>query len=347
MNKNIALHTQKSARQKVLGGLWNLGIYLLLIGLLWWALHNAPLADIWEALRRLKLWQVLLILIMDAFIYFLMTFRWWLIVRADTNAVAFPPLVGVRLSVFGVSYFTLGPQVGGEPLQILYLQRNYGLTYTRATATVIMDKLLEFLSSFLLLVFGLMAVLRAGILPPNGSLPLWGLIGLILVVTWPLIHIILLYRRIYPLSALLQWIRSLHGDAKAARFLRAAEHLAGRFCQRRTRWLFAAAGVSLLAAAGLVSEYALMTSFLEIQLPFWKMLAAWTAGWLAFLVPLPGGLGALEASQVFALGLFDFAAPIAISLVFLMRGRDLLIGGIGLLLAGGFARRKPDPRPAL
>jgi uncharacterized membrane protein YbhN (UPF0104 family) len=51
-------------------------------------------------------------------------------------------------------------------------------------------------------------------------------------------------------------------------------------------------------------------------------------------VPLPGGLGALEASQVFALGTFGYAAPIAISVVLVMRGRDLLIGGLGLLLAG-------------
>ena len=42
---------------------------------------------------------------------------------------------------------------------MFYLQRKYGMTYTRATSTVIMDKLLEFLANFFLLVFGLMAVL--------------------------------------------------------------------------------------------------------------------------------------------------------------------------------------------
>ena len=73
--------------------------------------------------------------------------------------VPFLPLVGYRLSAFGLSYFTPGPQVGGEPLQIIYLQKNYGLTYARATAAVIMDKLLEFLVNFLLLAVGALGCL--------------------------------------------------------------------------------------------------------------------------------------------------------------------------------------------
>jgi uncharacterized membrane protein YbhN (UPF0104 family) len=56
---------------------------------------------------------------------------------------------------------------------------------------------------------------------------------------------------------------------------------------------------------------------------------------LAFLLGLPGGLGALEASQVLALGWFGQPAAVAISIALLMRGRDLLNGGLGLLLAGG------------
>lgn len=347
MRKEAIARPQQLPRHKVLHALWNVAVFLLLGILLWWALRNVPLAGIWDALQRLKLWQVIVIVGIDTLIYALITARWWLIVRADVKSIPFLPLIGVRLSVFGISYFTLGPQVGGEPLQILYLQRNYGLAYTRATATVIMDKLLEFLANFLLLVFGLGAILQAGLFPQNGAPPLWSLAGLALIVTWPLIHIILLSRRVYPLSALLHLFRSIHKDAKPARFLRAAEHLAGRFCQRHPRWLLAAMGTSLLAVAGLVSEYALMTSFLEIHLSFWKMLAAWTAGWLAFLVPLPGGLGALEASQVFALSLFGYAAPVAIGVVLLMRGRDLLIGGMGLLLAGNFARRSRNPSPAV
>jgi uncharacterized membrane protein YbhN (UPF0104 family) len=109
--------------------------------------------------------------------------------------------------------------------------------------------------------------------------------------------------------------------------------MAGMFCQRYSRALVMAIGISLAAGVGMVSEYVLITSFLQINLHGWQIIAAWTASWLAFLIPLPGGLGTLEASQVFALGAFGISAAPAIGVTLLIRARDLLIGGLGLLFA--------------
>ncbi|MFN8410952.1 MAG: lysylphosphatidylglycerol synthase transmembrane domain-containing protein [Anaerolineales bacterium] len=308
----------------------NLLIYGLLGGLLYFALRNAPLGEIWKALQQLKLWQILLIVLLDTMVYLSISARWWIIVRAENKQVKYLPLLGMRIAVFGVSYFTLGPQVGGEPLQVLYLQRKYGITYTRATATVIMDKLLEFLANFVMLAVGLTALLEAGILSTRGGNSTLSLIGLVILLLWPPIHITLLFHKIYPLSKLAQ----LLPFKKFMRFISASEKMAGMFCRKHLSALILATSVSILSAIGMVSEYFLFTTFLKIDLSFWQTIAAWTSGWLSFLVPLPGGLGALEASQVFALGLFKVPAASALGITLLIRGRDLLIGGLGLLLAG-------------
>jgi uncharacterized membrane protein YbhN (UPF0104 family) len=50
-------------------------------------------------------------------------------------------------------------------------------------------------------------------------------------------------------------------------------------------------------------------------------------------------LGALEASQVFVLGAFGVSAVSAIGVTLLIRARDLLIGGVGLLIAGRGAKK--------
>jgi glycosyltransferase 2 family protein len=321
---------------------WLLRFFLIIIlgFLLWWVVRYAPLAEIWAAFRGLQLWEIVVLIAANTMLYVLVTLRWWLVVRADAKHIPYLPLLGVRVSVFGVSYFTLGPQVGGEPLQVLFLQRKYGLTYTRATASVLMDKLLEFLIDFLLLALGLTAIVRAGVLTESNASFSWELIGLFLLVLWPPTHIVLLYHRHYPLTRLVRAIPFIPKNAKATRFLRAAEWLAGNFCRLHLPNLLGALGVSLLAGAGMIGEYALMASFLGIHLSFWKTVAAWAAGWLAFLMPLPGGLGALEASQVFVLGRFGFRNAAAISLILLMRGRDLLIGGLGLLMAGTASWKK-------
>jgi uncharacterized protein (TIRG00374 family) len=303
--------------------------------LLYFALRNAPLIEIGGTLRKLQLWQILVLLGLNTVIYVLIALRWWLIVHVENKTISFLPLLAIRVAVFGVSYFTLGPQVGGEPLQVLYLQRNYGMTYTRATSTVVMDKLLEFLANFVLLGIGLTAIIQAGIFSTNGYGSLASLGGLIVLLLWPPIHIILLYHGKYPISKVLRKF----SNNKIVRFIAASERMAGTFCRRHLGSLLSAIFVSLLAAFGMVVEFFCITLFLGIHLSFWQTIAAWTAGWLAFLVPLPGGLGALEASQVFALGAFGISAVSAIGVTLLIRARDLLIGGLGLLLVGHRAKK--------
>jgi uncharacterized protein (TIRG00374 family) len=265
--------------------------------------------------------------------YLLVTLRWWIIARASNKNIPYFPLVLVRVAVFGISYFTLGPQIGGEPLQIFYLQRKYGMTYTRATSTVIMDKLLEFLANFILLVIGFTAILEAGIFSTNASKPLVSLIPMLAILTWPFIHIALMIRGIYPVSAALRAAFPRSKRKKWIRFIIVSEQMAGLFCQRNPRALWSSAGASLAAGAGMITEYFLITSFLGIDLHSWQTVAGWATSWLSFLVPVPGGLGALEASQVFTLSAFGISAALAISVVLLIRARDLLIGGLGLLLA--------------
>lgn len=310
-------------------------IYAVLAILLYFALRNAPLDEIWLTLSQLRPWQIGVLIGLNLFIYTLITLRWWIIVRAENKLVGYFPLLLVRIAVFGVSYFTLGPHVGGEPLQVFHLQRKYKFTYMHATASVILDKLLELLANFFLLSLGLTAIVQAGILSTNGSSSWLSLIGLVILCLWPPVHIILMYRQKYPLTVLLRAIPFLRKDAKPVRFIAASERLAGAFCRRQLPSLLLAIAVSLCAGAGMVCEFALIVHFLNIPLPFWQTVSAWTAGWLSLLAPLPGGLGALEASQVFALGLFGISASTAISVTLIMRGRDIMIGGIGLLLAGG------------
>ncbi len=132
-------------------------VYLVLISLLYLALRNAPFAEIWSTLSQLRLWQIGVLFIINSGVICAIAARWWIIVRSENRSVPFLPLVRYRLSTFGISYFTPGPQVGGEPLQVYYLQKNHGLTFARSTSAVIMDKLIELLGNSVLIVAGLTA----------------------------------------------------------------------------------------------------------------------------------------------------------------------------------------------
>lgn len=327
----------------------------LLGGLLYWALRAAPLADILALLQQLTALQLAWLVALNSGIFALITARWWLILRAERSRMPFLPLVGYRLAAFGLSYFTPGPQVGGEPLQIIYLQRNYGLTFARATSVVIMDKLLEFLANFLFLAVGFFAVVRSGMLAQFVP-PAWLTATLGLLLLSPMAHILLMYFGRHPLSALLSpLLRLRHPGSKQRagilsnqpralgilwvnflnflRLVSISEHLAGAFCRRHLGYLLLSLAVSLMVWVGMIYEYLYMLTCLHAALDFNQALASLTIVRLAFLLPMPAGLGTLEASQVLAVSAFGLPAALGISLSLLMRARDLLMGGLGLLIA--------------
>jgi uncharacterized membrane protein YbhN (UPF0104 family) len=110
------------------------------------------------------------------------------------------------------------------------------------------------------------------------------------------------------------------------------ESQAGLFCRQRPGHLLLALGVSLLAWAAMVAEYWLAAHFLGISLGPAQTIAALTAARLAYLLPMPGGLGAFEAGQMLALTALGFDPAAAVALALLIRGRDMLIAVLGIWL---------------
>ena len=314
-------------------------IYAFLAVLLYFALRNAPLTEILSAMGQLQLSQIGVLFLLNALVIAAMTARWWVIVRAEYPGMPFLPMIRYRLAVSGLSYFTPGPQVGGEPLQVLYLQRSHGISFARATAAVIVDKLLEFFANFILIAIGLTAALRIGLFSRTSLQLSAGLIPLAVVLVWPAIHLVLLYRGRYPISSLLRATAGLMGTPRWARLIIVSERMAASFTRRKPGWLLIALLFSFAAWAGMALEYFLIASYLNANLSFEQTLAALTAALVAFLIPLPGGLGALEASQVFALQAMGYAPALGISISLIMRGRDILNGVVGLLLVSKGKRK--------
>ena len=310
--------------------------WILFIGaLVWWGLRNISLGEVLDVLRRLQLWEIGALLALNVVIFIIITLRWWLIVRAEAPTIPFWPLFFYRFTVFGVSYFSPGPQVGGEPLQILYLQRHHGLSLPRAASAVIMDKLIEYLTNFVFLIPGLYAVFRSGILIRNETFTTGTLIPLLIAAFLPVVYIALLYQGIYPAGYILPRVfRKMKRSPKWVRLIIVSERLAGQFTRRHPRSLLASSGVSLLFWIPNTTVYVSMLTSLQIHLTAWQVLTALTFSWLAYLSPITAGLGALEAGQIFALGVMGYSPAAAISLCLLMRARDIFNGGLGLLIGG-------------
>ena len=315
----------------------------LVVGLLLWL--TARQVD-WDGLRQvlagLSLAELALIVVVNSGVLLALSSRWWLVVRAQGGRVPYGWLSLYRLAGFAVSYFTPGPQFGGEPLLVQLLHRRHGLAGATAAASVALDKALELVVNFGFLLFGLVVVHRLGLLP--GPLVTTLLVVAAGLLSLPLAYLLAAARGGRPLGWLLRWlparVRGWPSWGRWQDWLADLEVSAASVFAQKPGWLVGALLASALTWALLIVEYWLMAQFLGLALGPLAAIAVLTAARVAILLPLPGGLGTLEASQVWALGALGYPAEAGLALALVIRGRDLLFGGVGLL-AGGLLLERP------
>ena len=133
------------------------GSVLLFVGVL----RRVPLDQVGAALRGLALWQIVVLLALNALIVLSFSGRWWLILRALGQRVPYLRLSAHRLGAFGVSYFTPGTQFGGEPLQVYLIDEGHAVPLAIAITSVTLDKTIELLVNFSFLVAGVISLLLA------------------------------------------------------------------------------------------------------------------------------------------------------------------------------------------
>ncbi|MBN1145797.1 MAG: flippase-like domain-containing protein [Anaerolineales bacterium] len=322
-------------------------IWLALPPLLWWSVRQVPLGEIREVLGQLGLSQLALLAAFNLFAMLFFSSRWWLILRAQGYRLPYLWLLGYRTAAFSVSYFTPGTQFGGEPLQVYLLGNRHRLPGAAALASVSLDKLFELLANFTFLAAGIGLALQAGLLAGmNSRLAMLLAGGLILL---PLAYLLALWSGRFPLTWLLARLSArLPARLFARRRLGQIPALAAS-SERQVSALIRNAPrviLGILLASALIwllslAEYWLALHLLGARLNLVEVVFALAAARIAFLTPLPGGLGALEASQVMAMQALGLSPALGISVSLWIRARDLALGIAGLWLGALLTQRRP------
>ena len=331
------------------------GSVLLFAGVL----RRVPLDQVMAALRGLALWQIVVLLALNALIALSFSGRWWLILRALGQRVPYLRLSVHRLGAFGISYFTPGTQFGGEPLQVYLIDEGHAVPLAIAITSVTLDKTIELLINFSFLAAGVIILLLAQgtILPVilPGLAAHGALAFSALLLALPTAFLVAVWAGARPVSRFVALVTRLLGSGddprpgwrarlapagmRAGDALSAVDELATAFFRQHPRAVALALIISVVSWMGMLAEYWLMAGFLGARLTLLQAIIALTAARIAFLLPLPGGLGALEASQALAMSALGFDAALGVSLALLIRGRDMLFGVIGLGWAAAEIRR--------
>jgi len=316
--------------------LWITVLWLGVPLLLWWALRSVPLQKIWETLQGLALWQIAALLLLNVAVMLTFSGRWWFILRGLGYSTNYLTLAAYRLSAFGVSYFTPGPQFGGEPLQVYAVTRNENVPGTTSAAAVALDKLLEMVVNFAFIATGVVLTLQVWTRTAGLSIEALGVSLFLLML--PVGYLIATWRGMKPLTWILHHLprryRDREGMQRLERSLAESESQAGNLIRERPASLIYALLISLVSWGGQMLEYWLSAHFLGLSLTPLQLVSIMTAAYAAFLSPLPGGLGALEAGQVWMLEALGLDPAVGLSIALIIRARDVLFGVTGLSLAG-------------
>lgn len=321
----------------------------LLFGLLlfWPFARQIDLAQGLLLLGRIGAAPFLLYLAVNIAIALLFANRWWLLLRGLGARLAYGRVAVYRLIAATVSLLTPGPQFGGEPAQIYLLVRNSQVAGPQAIASVALDRTLELAVNLAFLAAGILYSLWSGVLGPalDGRVILLALLPL----AAPLILLLSFWWQGRFLASLagamisrlpVGW-QARSGPPLAA--LGAGEAHIHAILRRNPQLVGSGLLVTGFNWLVLLADFWLATRLVGLELDFAQYVGFVVAARIAILLPIPAGLGALEASQVLAAQLLGLPATAGLALVLLFRFRDLalILWGLGLAWREGRQIRQP------
>ncbi len=301
-------------------------LWSLALALTGWTLSQLPLGSIAQSISALSASQWLLWLAVNTLLLGLGTQRWYGLILMLNAKLKFFNLLCIRQAGQAVSFITPGPQFGGEPLQILWLCRA-GVTLERALLSLGLDRFYELAINFSVLIIGLLLLV---ILP---NTPLSGAYYLSNVSSFAIGALVFLTVCVLGAGAVRWSLAKWGSHPRVLKFKKAWESICGdlHFAWKTQKLaLINALLLSLISWVVLIAELALVLNFVGVGFDPLGLVLILVAMRLALLLPIPGGVGTLEAAVFWSFQCLGLPASAALGVIALMRLRDAIVLLFGL-----------------
>lgn len=307
--------------------------WLLALGMAAWVLRQLPLHSVLDTFARLGWRQWLAWTCINSAVILVLNLRWLVLIRMLGMHLGFLRLLLVRQAGQLISFLTPGPQFGGEPFQVYWLYRRFNLAIHSSILSLGLDRFYELWVNFSVLILGIALLAISGDTIGFTDWPrLLAILGLLVLLLSLLGWLVM--RRPQWLTGYLKnsmgrWLESPRLQRLGMQWQALGTDLA-RMESHGKPALWCSLLLSLLGWAAITAEMLLVLNMLGVEVTFRDVVFILVATRLALLLPLPAGLGPLEASVLWSFQILALPVAAALGLIALMRLRDAVVLVIGL-----------------
>lgn len=292
-------------------------------GLLAFVLVKYPIKNVVTTFSHVTPNLVLIYLAVSFTIMFLFAVRWNFVMKTLGHNLTLRESFSFRIIDYGLTYITPSGKAGGEPIRAALLTTK-GIPFREGLANVTTDKSIELSVSVIFFVLGLLT------LAIGHPLPIGLRIFLILLSLSLISLIVAFYTRIMKgkpvFSAIYRGLR-MHKVSFLAKYQNAVvefEKPIIKFYNEKRTAFFTALFFSLLSILASMIEYKTLLLMLGINANMGVVFMVFSVVGMAFLIPVPMGLGSLEAFQAALFSVLGIGSTSGVGLAMITRARDLL-----------------------
>jgi len=297
------------------------------------SLIHSGFGEIWNSLRHFSALNFMLFIGVSFFNFYLYSLRWSLILHALSPEKKVSQMASFlhRMAGFSLSYVTPVAQLGGEPIRVLLMEEE-GISRKVAVNSVVIDKALELAALIVFIVLGMVAALADGTVPLGAKGFLWAFIVLMLLLIFWFYYTSI--KNIGFISSIFKFLRlnKVRRLEKLDLKIHTFEQEMNTFYREHPKTLYQLVVISIATTAFILLEHYMVGKFLGVDLTFFQIFLSSTIPYLAYLLPVPGGLGVLESGHAAIFALLGVSVNVFV-FVLIIRLRDLFFVAIGLIHA--------------
>ena len=325
--------------------LFFLTVWLVGCSLVFFTVRELPLAGILERLGEISPLRLVGLLAINSLILFLSVKRWQILAQAFDIQLSLAHLFKVRQAGNTISFVTPGPQFGGEPLQLYWLRQSHEIPMDISLAILGADRFMEIFINLSILLLSVIFIFYTDIEVNLSKTFLF----IFLTVSILTMLLVLFLRQPEWLENIFKSLfsRFTHTVSNSNESQNASSgwrRILTKIEKNKSKVILAAA-IALLGWIALLFELLMMMEALGVSSNFYEVIFVMLGIRIALLMPIPGGVGTIEASLFWSFEILGLTLAGAGGLIALSRLRDVIVLFIGIGCLSNLSKLSLQTKP--